>query len=235
MKNVKEELIIDGELDIESLEEFPSYVPLGEAVLQTLRKAILDGSLKPGQLLSENKISSKLSVSRTPIREALRFLEKENLVSVLPGRRVIVSIPTVREIEEIYQIRLIIETEALRLISHSNDTIIQQLETCLKTAETQLNDPIHLGKANSNFHSILTSSLDNSRLEQFLDSLQYTINRFRYYSLKNDQWAKDSENEHWEIIKYLKNNQTEEAIKVLRKHLLTAQKVLVLFISENFK
>ncbi|MDQ0217689.1 GntR family transcriptional regulator [Peribacillus cavernae] len=235
MEYLKEPFIIEDELNIESPGDFPPYVPLREAVFQTLKKSILNGSLKPGQLLSENKIADKLSVSRTPVREALRVLEMENMVSILPGRRIIVSIPTIQDIEEIYQIRLLVETEALRNITPDHVSLIEQLEACLEIADTQLTskDPAGLASTNSEFHSILVSSLGNRRLEQFIDTFQDTIVRYRLYSLSNIKWAGESEAEHWEILQYLKNKNTERAIQVLEKHLLTAKEVLTSIISEN--
>lgn len=94
-----------------------------------MKEAIVKGSLEPGQLLSENKIASKLKVSRTPVREALRRLEQETMVKMLSGRRLIVSVPSVQDVEEIYDLRLMVETEALRRISQ-DDGLIQQLEDC---------------------------------------------------------------------------------------------------------
>ncbi|GAX89519.1 GntR family transcriptional regulator [Effusibacillus lacus] len=225
----------EKDIALEPLNDFHPYVPLSEVVFQTLKEAILKGSLEPGLLLSENKIAAKLNVSRTPVREALRRLEQENMVTTLPGRRMIVSIPTVQDVEEIYEIRLLVETEALRRITPQHDSIIRQLEHCLKIADTQLQtkDSIGLGTTNSEFHSILVSALNNRRLVQLIDSLQDTIVRYRFYSLTNHKWAEESESEHREIVECLKNGNTEGAIQVLRKHLMTAKEVLVSIISEN--
>ena len=90
MGNGRKSAFTDGGIDIEPFDQFAAHIPLRELVAQTLKKAILDGSLKPGQPISENKIANKLSVSRTPVREAVRMLETENLVTFLPGRKVII-------------------------------------------------------------------------------------------------------------------------------------------------
>ena len=149
----------DGELDIGPLDNVPPYVPLREAVFLELKKAILEGSLKPGQQISENKIASKLSVSRTPVREAIRILEKDNLVSLLPGRKVIVSVPSQRDIEEVYEIRAIVETEALRRITPESTELIRNLEQCLEKAEElRKEDNLReLAKANNRFHLTIIS------------------------------------------------------------------------------
>src|SRR5215204_2916407 len=98
LRSADNDIDMEG-LDRDGLDGFSAYLPLREVVARTLKRAILDGSLRPGQPISENKIANKLSVSRTPVREAVRMLETENLVTLLPGRKVIISIPTVQDIE----------------------------------------------------------------------------------------------------------------------------------------
>lgn len=118
-----------------SLNNYPSYVPLRETVFGSLKKAIVEGLLKPGQAIVENKIATELSVSRTPVREAIRMLETEGLVTFLPGRRAIVSAPTVREVEDIYEIRLLVETEALQRITSGQTELIKELEEYTQMAD----------------------------------------------------------------------------------------------------
>ncbi|MGG1576175.1 GntR family transcriptional regulator, partial [Fictibacillus sp. NRS-1165] len=174
-------MTLEEEIKLEPLGELPTYLPLREVVYQTIKKAILDGKLKPGQQLSENLIANMLSVSRTPVREAFRSLENENLVSVLPGRKVIVSIPTLEEIQEIYEIRMIVEMEALRRILPDNYTIINRLEAYVKKAELLLEEENveELNHINSEFHLTIISALQNNKLQQFIHSLQDTISRYR--------------------------------------------------------
>lgn len=229
METYIEPLLNEEDLNIETLEDFPSYVTLREAVFQTLRKAILNGSLKPGQVLSENKIAAKLSVSRTPIREALRSLETESLVTTLPGRKIIVSIPTVQDIEDIFEIRLIMETQALQRIKPDNTILINKLEECIKLSEPHLQDVNiqELGKKNTKFHLTIISSLENKRIWKFMDSLNETSSRFRLYTLKDKETMEQYVEEHSQIISFLKKGDADGAINVLRNHLLTAKELLI--------
>jgi DNA-binding GntR family transcriptional regulator len=234
MKNFKEPIILEGEINIDTLEDFPSYVPLREAVLQKLKKAILDGSLKPGQLLSENQIAEKLSVSRTPIREAIRILGTENLVTFLPGRKVIVSIPTVQDIEEVYEIRLIVETEALRRITATHKKLIRQMEKSIQLGEEyrKQGDLRKMGEMNTCFHLAIISALENQKVQRFIDSLHETISRFRFYSLTSE-WAIEREKEHKEIVSFVKKGYTEKAISVLQQHLtISKENLITLFTQE---
>lgn len=216
-----------GDLDIGPLDNVPPYVPLREAVFLELKKAILEGSLKPGQQISENKIASKLSVSRTPVREAIRILERDNLVSLLPGRKVIVSVPSQRDIEEVYEIRAIVETEALRRITPESTELIQNLEQCIDEAERLRKEGNlrEMAQANNRFHLTIMAALENQRLHQFIDSLNDTISQFRSYSLTPD-WALKSEQEHRQIISNLRSGNTETAVSLLRHNLMKPKQML---------
>lgn len=217
----------DGDLDIGPLDNTSSYLPLREAVFLELKRAILEGSLKPGQPISENKIASKLSVSRTPVREAIRLLESDNLVSLLPGRKVIVSVPSKRDIEEVYEIRLIVETEALRRITPDNKELIREMEQCIQQAASSLTkgNLRKVARANDRFHSTIMSTLQNQRLHRFIDSLNDTIYQLRFYSL-TPEWALESEEEHKQIITNLKSGDTETAVSVLHHNLTKPKQML---------
>jgi DNA-binding GntR family transcriptional regulator len=217
----------DRDLDIGPLNNEPTYLPLREAVFLELKRAILEGSLKPGQPISENKIASKLSVSRTPVREAIRLLERDNLVSLLPGRKVIVSAPSQRDIEEVYEIRSIVETEALRRITPDSTELIRKLEQCIEEAERfrQEGNLREMAKANNRFHLTIISALENQRLHRFMDSLNDTISRFRYYSLTSKGTPEFGE-EHKQIISNLKSGNTEKAVSLLRHHLMRPKQIL---------
>jgi len=158
-------MALKDEIKLEAIGDFPSYMPLREVVYQTLKKAILNGELKPGQMLSENIIADQLSVSRTPVREAIRSLENENLVSIVSGRKVIVSIPIFQEIADIYDIRFIVETEALRRITPEHVDLIHKLENCVHQAQThiEMNNLLELQKVNSEFHLTIIMALQNQK------------------------------------------------------------------------
>lgn len=218
---------VDGNLDIGPLEDLPSYVPLREAVFLTLKRAILDGSLKPGQTISENRIAGKLSVSRTPVREAIRILETASLVTSLPGRKVVVSAPSPRDIEEVYEIRSIVEIEAVRRITPDREDLVGALERHIGEAERLRKEGnlLEMAEANNCFHQEIISALGNQRLERFIGSLNDTISQFRSYSL-TPEWALESEKQHKEMIAHLKNGDTEKATSILRHNLLRPKQML---------
>jgi DNA-binding GntR family transcriptional regulator len=235
MGNDRKPAFTDDGINIEPVDEFAAHVPLRETVARTLKRAILDGSLKPGQQISENKIAKKLSVSRTPVREAIRMLETENLVTFLPGRKVVVAVPTVQDIEDVYETRLIVESEALRRITPDQKVLIQELEDYTRAAEQHLKrrDFIELGKVNTSFHLAILSALENRSIQQFIGSLHNKIAGLRFYSLADRKWVRESERQHREIITHLKRGETERAVNVLHEHLIVPKQLLINMFSER--
>ena len=203
-------------------------LPLRLTVLAKLKQAIVGGRLTPGTLLSENKLAADLSVSRTPVREALKALEAEGLVTVLPGRKLIVSVPTERDIDEIYDIRLIVESEALRRITPEHTAILQRLDACIeRQAAAIANGSVGaLGQINTDFHMTLISALNNQRMRQFIDSVYDAITRLRIYSLNDDRWAGQVIDEHRRLTDFLKAGDREAALQMLTEHLTEARDVV---------
>lgn len=204
------------------------YVPLRIAVHESLRAAILDGTLKPGLLLSENRLAAQLKVSRTPIREALHMLERESLVSVRPGRKLVVSTPTLQDIDEIYGIRMIVEVAALRRISADDTKVIGRLEACIArdAAALQSGDLGALMEPNTDFHMTLIATLGNWRLQRFIDSIHELVTRFRLFSLEDTDWAAQAVDDHAAIVALLKDGRNEDAATVLTRHLEQANEGL---------
>ena len=90
------------------------YLPLRDVVFQTLRNAILKGELKPGERLMEIQLAQKLGVSRTPVREALRKLELEGLVIMIPRRGAIVADITIQDLNDVLEVREALEELAVK-------------------------------------------------------------------------------------------------------------------------
>src|SRR2546422_9664275 len=105
-------------------------------VLDELRRAILRGALAPGQEISQVQLARQLGVSRTPLREALRMLQREGLIESEPNRRVRVSRMSLTEVEQLYAMRVMLETFGLRLSFRSfTDADKRTAESCLVTLE----------------------------------------------------------------------------------------------------
>jgi DNA-binding GntR family transcriptional regulator len=208
-----------------TLDKFPSYVPLRTAVYEVLKEGILSGVLKPMSPVSENTIASKLNVSRTPVREALRVLEQEGLISILPGKKAIVSVPSDQDIQDIYDIRRIFESDAIRKFTPGHTELIRKLEECVAATRQALDkgDVQKLASTNNTFHLLINSVHTNKKLLKFIDSIYDSITRFRIYSLDKDDFAEDTYEEHRELVELLKTGKTGLAIEKLEQHLQAAE------------
>ena len=91
------------------------YLPLREVVFNTLRKAIIEGEFQPGERLMEVTIANKLGVSRTPVREAIRMLELEGLVKMVPRKGAEVADITVKDLKDALEVRMAIESLSVKL------------------------------------------------------------------------------------------------------------------------
>ena len=102
-------------------------------VYELLKQAICDGEFEPGQWLQENELAEKLSVSRSPIREALRQLAADGLVIEVPNKGVFVREFTAKDIEEIFDIRVLMENYAIdKMNEHLTEEDSTQLKNCMK-------------------------------------------------------------------------------------------------------
>lgn len=218
----------DEQIALGSLVSAPSHVPLRVAVHERLKDAIRDGVLKPGHALSENWLADQFQVSRTPVREALRMLEREGLVSVLPGRKLVVSLPSAQDIDDIYGIRIIVETAAIRGISADDAKTLARLEACIAGADARPGDAdgSPLAQPGDDFHMTLIATLGNRRLQQFVNSIHDEVDRLRRYSLEDADWAARAAADHVEIIGFLKQGRNDEAARVLTRHLEQANETI---------
>jgi DNA-binding GntR family transcriptional regulator len=157
--------------------QLPSRAALGDAVADILRNAILGGSLKPGQPLHENALAQELSVSRSPVREALLQLERERLLVSRPNRPAVVRRPSPREIGQVYTIRSALEGIAARWAAENGPPAFvaqlrqkaEELNEATIAAERDA-DPRVVAMA-FDFHSAIAQAAGSLELQQQLQSL----------------------------------------------------------------
>jgi DNA-binding GntR family transcriptional regulator len=157
--------------------QLPSRAALGDAVADILRNAILDGSLKPGQPLHENALAKELSVSRSPIREALIQLERERLLESRPNRPAAVRRPSAQEIAQIYTIRSALEGIAARWAAENQTSAFvaqlrqkaEELNTATIAAERDA--AANVVSMAFDFHAAIAQAAGSAELQQLLQSL----------------------------------------------------------------
>lgn len=159
-----------------TLEEYLQQEPLESAesadrllrdvAYERLKDAIRHSAV-PGEVLSENRLSKALGISRTPVREALHMLAQEGLVQIIPGRTITVSEPTVREVLDVVHVRFLIEPELMRLVAETiSPADLDQLQEVLlrmEAAADQL-DMMAWSEADTKFHEIIARACPNPLL-----------------------------------------------------------------------
>jgi len=209
------------------------YLPLRDVVFNTLRQAILRGELKPGERLMEIQLANKLGVSRTPIREAIRKLELEGLVLMIPRKGAEVAEITEKSLKDVLEIRRALEDLAVRLAC---EKITKEELKELKKAGDEFKkvlksqDITEVAEADVRFHDVIYMATDNPKLIQLLNNFREQMYRFRVEYLKKDEVRPQLIAEHDEIIKYITEGNKEEASRVVTRHIenqaLTVQDVI---------
>jgi len=192
---------------------------------KNIKNDIMTAKIKPGELVSEIQISEKLSMSRTPVREAIKRLETEGLVRSIADRGTIVTKLTSKDIKDIFFLRITLETAALE-ISLENITYndICDLEEDFEKIASKLPNieeetKIELFNLDKKLHNLIIKKSYNSKLIKFVDILHSQIELIRGISAVMPGRLNKSFNEHREILKSIKKNDKNMAKKLLREHL----------------
>ena len=164
------------------------YLPLRDVVFNTLRQAILTGEMKPGERLMEIHLANKLGVSRTPIREAIRKLELEGLVIMIPRRGAEVAQITWKNLKDVLEVRraldvLAIELACERMEREELDRLYQACEYFKKATESQ--DARVIAEADVDLHDIIVKATRNNRLIQLVNNLSEQMYRYRFEYIKD--------------------------------------------------
>ena len=193
--------------------QMDAYLPLRDVVFQTLRGAILKGDLKPGERLMELQLASKLGVSRTPIREAIRMLEQEGLAVTIPRKGAEVAKMTEKDMEDVLEIRLSLE--------EITPAALQELKVAMEDFEekTRSGQFVEMAKADVKFHEILYKASNNPKLQQLLNNLREQMYRYRVEYLKDDSIYPRLIEEHQKMYDALKSKDSKLAESYVERHL----------------
>jgi DNA-binding GntR family transcriptional regulator len=207
------------------------YMPLREVVFVTLRSQILRGDLKPGERLMEITLANKLGVSRTPIREAIRMLEHEGLVVMVPRRGAHVANITQQELNDVLEVRLSLELLAIeKACERMKEDEIRQLKRAeAEFAELVIKDEVDpnvLGEADEYFHDVIYEGTKNRRLIQILNNLREQMYRFRVEYMKNRNIRQILVDEHDSILAAIEKHDKEEAVRLTKVHIDNQYRVI---------
>ena len=209
-----------------------NYKPLRDVVFENLRGAILEGKLKSGQRLMEVQLAEQLGVSRTPIREAIRKLELEGLVLMLPRKGAYVADMSFKDLIDVLEIRATLEGLAASLASERRrDEDIKGLEKLAKEFEDSVKngDIESVLKKDIEFHEYIFSLANNNKLYQLINSIWEQVHRFRVMYVSDYEASLSLVDEHNKILQAIKDGNCELAKKYATEHIEIAEQ----FFMEN--
>ena len=209
---------------------------LSAQVFDELETGILANRIKPGDNLVELKISSELGVSRTPIREAIRMLEKKGLAKVVPNKGAVVIGVSEKDLKDIYTIRMYIEGLAGRWAAMKiKDEQVKGLDEFvdLQTYYLMKNTPDKLCDLDSRFHERIYELSDSKPLSNVLSELHHMVWWFRELSFNSEGRAEKSIEEHRAIIRALESHDEDLTEKLMKNHVENAQNNLLDIFHQN--
>lgn len=210
--------------------------PLSEKIAETIREYILKGTLKPGDRLTEPKLSEMLGISRTPIREALRILETEGFVEIFPRRGAMVSEITDKDVDDIFVLKAQLESLAAKLsVNNLLDEDINRLKEINEKMErsAKSRNVSTLIKLNAEFHNIFITKSGNSRLEKFLLSLLRQFKRATAYSFTETGRIHQVLKEHAQIVEAFEKRDAEKVEELVEKHIKNGWNFILQKVSEK--
>lgn len=200
--------------------------PLREQVIAALRQAILDFQLTPGQRLVERELIERLGVSRTTVREALRELASEGLVTVVPQRGAIVSVPSLDDAIDLYEVRASLESLVVqRFVERASDDQVQRLIATIDDYEeiTESGAEVRaILAAKNQFYSVLIEGAASSALQQLLEGIQARVQVLRATSLSEAGRAHEVVGELRAIVTAIEARDAEQASRLTAAHVRTA-------------
>ena len=207
-----------------------AYKPLREVVCDALRAAIQSGALPPGERLMEIPLAEELGVSRTPIREAIRKLEQEGFVVMLPRRGTYVADITLKDISQVFEIRSALEELAAGLAAERiTPEEVEELERMI----VMINDHIESGnfteivEADINFHEVLYNASRNDRLTEIIHNLREQTFRFRSVSMNQPGRLAKTWEEHRPLVEALADHNPQQARNIARRHMEHSEQTLL--------
>ena len=197
------------------------YLPLRDVVFNTLRQAILTGEMKPGERLMEIHLANKLGVSRTPIREAIRKLELEGLVVMIPRRGAEVAQITWKNLKDVLEVRRALDVLAVELACDRmrQEELTELGKACTEFKEaTRTQDWRKIAAADVSLHDIIVRSTRNDRLIQLVNNLAEQMYRYRFEYIKYATQDERLIQEHNDIYESIMRKDKETAARVVTRH-----------------
>ncbi len=206
------------------------FLPLRDVVFKTLRRGILTGELKPGERLMEIHLANRLGVSRTPIREAIRKLELEGLVTMIPRKGAEVANITEKNLKDVLEVRQALESLAIELacerITPENKEALKekldQVETAARTGDSSA-----IASADVAFHDAIVEASGNVRLTQLVSNLGEQMYRYRFEYIKDESKHSQIMSEHRIMYESILEGDKGKAARIVKTHINNQEEAIM--------
>ena len=225
---------MDVDLDELAADAAKHYRTTPTMVADILREVILAGTLQGGQPLRQEELATKFGLSRGPIREALRQLEGEGLIVFYPHRGAVVSPLSLAEVQEICDIRIALETAALRLaMPHLSEEALKRAEEILDEADQPTTGVAQWSEINWKFHATLYAPANRPRLFALIKAQHAQMDRYLrvHFSLLN--YKQQAQQEHRQILEACQRRDESTALSVLEQQIAAVGEMLALYLRQQ--
>ena len=205
---------------------------LSADVRKTLCDRIVIGELKPGARLNEVHLAAELDVSRTPLREALYGLVSAGLVEEFPRRGFFVTGFSVREIEQLYAVRQILDPAALKMAGIPDASTIEKLKS-LNNKIASVRKPLRIIDLDDQWHLLLIKGCGNEILLELIQQHMLRTRRYEYAYFRQGANVSVATDEHEKIIEALENNKLSMACRYLIQNMTSAERPLLDWVREH--
>lgn len=199
---------------------------LTSAVAERLREQIIRGEIPEGAQLRQDAIATQYQVSRIPVREALRQLDAEGLITIVPNRGAVVPSLSARDVEELFTIRALLEPEVLKAsIPELTAEDLGNADAILRKYADELRREEHVsawGSMNWDFHSILYSRANRPHMMTIIRNVNANGERYTRLQLYLTRGMQRANREHHELLELCRKRDVDGACVLLREHILHA-------------
>ncbi len=206
------------------------YLPLRDVVFNTLRTAIITGQFAPGERLMEISLAERLGVSRTPVREAIRKLELEGLVVMIPRRGAEVARITEAGLKEVLEVRCALEELAVELACRRSDKeTLQQLKDAHEkfVDAVKMGDTLEITNQDEAFHECIFEMAHNKRLVQMVNNLKEQMFRYRMEYVKDRSYHEELIREHEKLLQAIRKKEETVAKEIMKHHIQNQERMIL--------
>lgn len=223
---------------VQHLKQIPidSYKPLRDVVVESIRQAIISGQFPPGMRLMELQLAEEMGVSRTPVREAIRKMELEGLVIMIPRRGAYVADISIKDINEVYEVRTALDVLSAGLAAERIDkSEIQEMRELLaeEAALVEARDYPKIIDNDTAFHDVIYRASGNTRCMNIISNLREQITAIRGRSMPYPGRVEIMLKEHRAIFDAIAAGKVEKAQEAVRTHMENAEQTLLKVIKEQ--